>query len=327
MGFVKRNLVFVVLMAIAVLAVAALTILFFGKRGEAEERKVEAQKQIASLAQAKTLAYTVNEANLAQARKNRTVAGESFGSFLAGLAARSSFSVEPVHGVECKSRLREECTDLKVQLDRAGIGVTTEAADFSFGAVFYSPAIPTDADASQLLKQMKIVREIVQLALKMKPGAALLRINRMTSPADAARPSKDGVSRTQTFELVVRGAHASIQELVNQIDRSERGIFILRSFEMQSLDQAPGGVISPVLPVEKAGTTPRTSTAVPSVFGGPLVPTIPAGGAVAAPGTEAKKQMLSSKKEDRVAFQPHEVQATLLLDLVEFEPKKAAGEK
>jgi hypothetical protein len=194
MGFVKRNLVFVVLMAIAVLAVAALTILFFGKRGEAEERKVEAQKQIASLAQAKTLAYTVNEANLAQARKNRTVAGESFGSFLAGLAARSSFSVEPVHGVECKSRLREECTDLKGQLDRAGIGVTTEAADFSFGAVFYSPAIPTDADASQLLKQMKIVREIVQLALKMKPGAALLRINRMTSPADAARPSKDGVS-------------------------------------------------------------------------------------------------------------------------------------
>ncbi len=331
MGFVKRNLAFVLMMAVALLAVAGLSFLFVQKTGEAKERKEEAKKQIETLQGAQSLAFTVNPTNLDQAVKNRKAADGAFGAFLSGLAERSAFAVETVRGVECKSRLKEECAELKALLDKAGIGVSTEAADFSFGEVFNSPAIPADADAAQLLKQMKVIREIVQMVLKMKPGTSFLRVTRLTSPVDAARPAKD-LYRTQSFELIVQGGNPSIQDLVNQIHRSERGVFILRRFEMQSVDQAPGGVISPVSTGDgRTGvSTPRAgTTAVPNALMGtmaPPVPTVP-GGAAAAAGAKTGPAMLGSKSEERVAFQPHEVRAILTLDMVEFEAKKSAGEK
>ncbi len=302
MGFFKRNISFVLLMAAALVTVAALVFLFAQKRIAAKQKEDKVQEQISSFEAAERGSYSINAANLAAAKSNRTRTDKAVQDFVDTLVERYSFPPEKRTGLECVQILRDECAAMQKALAAKGVAVAATAVDFSFDPVFKSTTPPAESDTPQLLKQLRIISEIMAaVGPSMGSGSQVLRVNRLTP--SGARPLKDGLYSVETFEVAVSGTDTAVQKLLNSLQGNEaKGIFIVRSVDIQELVSV-GDEKGPRTPVRPGS--------------GPV-----AGRGAAKSGALVKENPAIEKKDDRIFLSPRDIQAVLLVDLVEFENTK-----
>lgn len=336
MEFIKHNFGFLLFVSVGLILALVLggawlqtyTATVSTESGVKEQEKVIDQSQRGS--------FALNQENLLQAQKNRKVTEDAFKDFLGVLVTRYGIPTETTTGLDCVRVLKEQCRlmerDLKDPAKDITLGQNT--AKFSFDSILSSPSIPSAEDVPVILKQMRIVEEVVKVAGKSR----LREFQSISRPLGLKVINKD-LCTVVPLEVSVAGGYKAIQDFVNALQQREAlGIFILRSIDLTSQDQVGAGGSIAAMDAMAPGAAPagRPGAFEPGGIGrptpmmpfGPGVPRTPATGA----GTEktAPVEVKGStdillEKDQRVVFSPHELQARILVDFVEF--KNPAEEK
>ena len=304
MGFIKRNLGFVLFLAVMAAGCGAFSWALWVTHIKTAAREETVKQQIEFMQTVERGSYTVGHRNVVAAMENRTRSVQALNGFLAGLAENYGFpAVKMMKGLTCVADLQDAIVNWNRELTQKGVAVLAEAQDFSYGPVFKSITPPNENDTERLLKQKKMINEIVRILGETGSGIQLVRLERQGDPAVAAAPLKDGVYRVEAFELGVQGSYDSLVKLCNSLQREANGIFIVRSLDVQAQPQGVEGDAA----AEK-GASAKTADNLH-----------PGRQPVGRPASEL------SEKEGRIAFKPYQVRALLSLDVVEFSGPKSAG--
>lgn len=336
MEYIKNNVGFLLFVVVGIVLAAVLG-WFWLKTYQATgttENSVQGQEKI--IDQSQSGPFALNQENLLRAQQNRAVTEAAFKDFVRLLAVRYGIPAENASGLDCVRILKEECRLMERELKDPSKDITLgqNMARFSFDSILSSPSIPSPEDVPVILKQMRIVEEVVKMVSKSR----LREFQTLLRPLGLKVINKD-LYTVVPLEVGVAGGYRAVQDFVNALQqRDALGIFILRSIELTSQDQvgAGGSIAAMDAMAPGAAATARGGAFAPGVPGRPLpvMPVIPGMPRTAAPGAgaertaspEAKEQAeIDLDRDHRVVFSPHEVQARILLDFVEF--KKPAEEK
>ena len=302
MGFIRHNMWFVLFLTAMVTGIGVLSWALWVTKQKNTARQATVKQQIEFMQTVEKGSYTVGRRNVEAAKKNRELTGEAFNGFLAGLANNYGFPAGKMKGLTCVAALQDATVSWNRELTQKGVAVLAEAQDFSYGPTFKSTVPPNENDTERLLKQVKMIGEMVRILGEAGSGIQLVRLERQ-GVGTAAPPLKDGLYRVESFELGVQCHYDSLVKLCNSLQREANGIFILRSLDVQSqLQGIESGAATEKGKEAKALDNQRSARPV----------------GVRAPTEQAEK-------ESRVAFKPYQVQALLLLDVIEFAGPKPAG--
>jgi len=297
-----------------------------GEKTAATEKSVKAQEKI--IDQSQRLAFALSPDNLLRAQTNRTVTEQAFRDFLRTLVDRYGIPAETSTGLDCVRILKEECRNMERELRDPAKDITLgqDAAKFSFESILNSSSIPSAEDVPIILKQMRIVQEVVKVAGKSR----LREFQRISRPQGLRAINKD-LYASVPLEISLAGGYRAIQEFVNALQqRDALGIFILRSVELTSQDQVgANGSIAAMDAMAPAAAPVRGG---PGEFGGRPPPGSLGMRKIATTGPAATvivdprgSSLIPLEKDRRVVFSPHDLQARILVDFIEF--KKPAEEK
>ena len=304
MGFIRHNLGFVLFLVFMAAGFGAFSWALWGAHAKTVAREETVKQQIEFMHTVEHGSYTVGHRNVVVATENRIRSGQAFNGFLAGLAENYGFpAVKMMKGLTCVADLQDAIINWNRELTQKGVAVLAEAQDFSYGPVFKSITPPNENDTERLLKQKKMIGEIVRILGETGSGVQLVRLERQGDLAASAAPLKDGLYRVESFEIGVQGSYDSLVKLCNSLQREANGIFIVRSLDVQAQPQgAEGDAATEKGKSAKAADNLRT-------------------------GRQPVGQPVSelSEKEGRIAFKPYQVRALLSLDVVEFSGPKSAG--
>ena len=332
MESIKNNLGFLIFVVVGAILALALGFAWIRtiERTIATEKSVQDQEKI--IDQSQRGAFALSPDNLARARTNRDVTDQAFRDFLGKLVDRYGIPIEASTGLDCVRVLKEACRNMERELrDPAkDITLSQEAAKFSFESILSSSSIPSADDVPVILKHMRIVQEVVKVASTSR----LREFQRISRPQGLRAINKDLYSIVP-LEVSIAGGYKAIQGFVNALQQREAlGIFILRSVELTSQDEvgANGSIaamdaMSPVAAPVRGGPGPGELGRRPPL-GSPLLG-MPKSATVAPAATAVVEPqgptLIPLEKDQRVVFAPHELQARILVDFIEF--KKPAEEK
>lgn len=321
MDFIKRNLGFVLFILAVVVGLGVLAFFYMGMHRElvAISTKVDEQKDF--LLQVQRGAYSFNGPNKQKAAENRELSVRELQAFLTDLNGRYGFALDAVNSYGIKNYIRDGLLRLQGDMNAKGMKMGIEPQNFSFEGVLKMESLPPENDVPLIVRQFKLVDEVARLVLKTPGMNELQRVARV-------KPGLQAMDYPQysliTLDIGVSGSYPAIIQLVNQLQRESKGFFIVRSIELQSKDQAAG--IGGARTAERGGGAGLRGNVPPPHPGDRRV--LP-GGEPAGAGTGdksgASKNILDLPKEQRVVFMPHDVQASLIVDYIEF--KKPAEEK
>ena len=342
MEFLKRNIGFLILLLVTVVLLAGCVLFWVAavKTSSEFEQKVEAQKMF--MAEVKRSQHTLSKPNVQTALANRELAEAIYRNLIRGLVQRYSVPLETGTGMECVRILKDEILRLHTELKEKNVLLGGTAQYLSFDSVAKSASLPNPADVPRILKQLRIVNELVRVVIK----SGVMELREVSRPA-GLRVIDKGMYELYPFEIVVSGEYKQIQRLVNQLQREAKGIFILRSIDITSKDQAAGGAVAHFNALTALGTPTDTNAAAGMPGGmmdqgmpgmmmpGGMQPGMQPGGmpgrtTAAARGTAKAKapersKLLDVDKEQRTVFQTHELGAVIVVDYIEF--KKLPEEK
>jgi hypothetical protein len=328
MDFIKRNLGFLLFVTGSLLAAAVLGVLWWQSGADTREYREKVQSQEQFLDGVRRGQFALNQDNVQIARRNQAVAEEAFREFLQALVVRYGIPARTgIQPLECVRVVKEERERMRQELaDPArDIQVASAAAGFSFDSILTSSTLPLAEDVPVILKHLQIVGEVVRVA-----GRSGLREFRSIGRPHGLASIKKDLYSVVPLEVSISGNYKSIQRFVNQLQqRDTAGIFILRSIELTSRDQAAGNLLGSEAMGAPGVRTGRTGLPAGAPFTGlPAGSRRPPAGAGGVPPAveplESKPVLLDEVKDRRTVFTTHDLDARILIDFVEF--KKPAEE-
>lgn len=332
MDFIKRNLGFLLFLAAALVVPAVLAVLWWQTAAETARFRQQVQEQEKFLDGVRRGQFALNQDNVQVAKRNQALTEEAFREFVRTLTVRYGLpartGVEPLECVRIvkdqRERMEKELTDPAKK-----ITVSQGARNFSFDAILSSSTPPLAADVPVILKQLQIVGEIVRAAAT-SPG--LREFGGISRPLGLAAADQD-LYQVVPLEVSVSGNFKSIQRFVNQLQqRQTAGIFVLRSIELTSRDQAAGNLMGSEMTGGGPGVPgPGREFMMPAGMPGVRTPAAvrpPAGTSVRGdrrtgePAVEEAAEtgpaLLAEEKDRRTVFSTHDLDARILIDFVEF---------
>lgn len=337
MEFIRRNIGFLLLWLISLLLAGGLAFLWFRSYDTAAtfEGKVKGQKDF--MAQVKRMPYGLNQPNVEVAGQNRVLAEAVYKDFQRLLVMRYGVPTEKnITGLDCVRQVKESCRTMQQALLDKGIVAPADLKWFSFDSVATSSTLPTADEVPLILKQLRIVEEVMRLVTQ----SSLTDLRRVSRTTGLQPIAKAQYSMT-CFELSVSGSYRAIERFVNQVQRESKGIFIVRTTEISTGDQAASGQIaslSSMAPtagpaagaIGPGGMPPEMMMPGPGWNGGNMPPprmVQPGAKGEVNKAVPAKTELkyIDLTKDQRTVFKPHDMQALIVVDFVEF--KKPAEEK
>ncbi len=316
MEFVKRNLGFLLAMAVSVVILGVLAVYVLEGMTTSGKVKQAVTKQNDFFQAAASGAYTLTQNNKGMAEENRKFTEQELQTFLTLLTSSYGFAAENRDRFECKQAIKDGSVNFLAQLTARPIVVPLDARAFSFDAILNAATPPLQSEVPYIMKQFHVVDELVGIVARAPAISEFTRIRRLDS---TLQPMDAGLYTVIPLELSVRGGYNGIVNLVNQIQHSAKGIFLIRALELRSLDQADKNTLPAlVLPaVDAAGAASGGARAVGQAR--PQPPPVSRPGNLLFTGTADKGKMPELTQELRVVFTtPHEIQILMVVDYVEF---------
>lgn len=216
--------------------------------------------------------------------------------------------------VECVSRVRDVSRKLQTTLKNRDIALTEKAAFLSFETVAKSSDLPTASQVPDILRQLEIIEDIVSRVADAYV-VELSDISRL--PAGTPREDAEtGGFESARYSLSVRAQPARIRALLNDLNRGENHLFLLRNltFVRENTNPRPRPQATEV---EGAAESPRPRSRTPRFEERPREP-IEGRRAARREDDEAEPGLEPPTRQERLVFDPAPVTARLVLSLIEF---------
>jgi len=236
MDFLRRNIGLLSYGGVS-LVLAVLIIIGIRSAGKtAADREKKVRRQMDFFKKVETSEVTPSRANCDTAEENLSLVQDKFYDIRHWLFQTYTVPREaPPSAVECVRTLQDVIRQMRAELLAKEISVGN-CKFFSFDSLATSRTLPPSADVPAIMRQLKIVREIVRLV----GLSGVAEISNIGRPLGLNVLEEDLYTITP-LELSVLGEYPKIEELVNKLQRDSQYLFFLRNLAIGTKDQAPGG--------------------------------------------------------------------------------------
>ncbi|MFA4943591.1 MAG: Amuc_1100 family pilus-like protein [Lentisphaeria bacterium] len=319
MEFLKRNIGLCLFLVAAAVIFAVLAFLGGIQQRQLAGKRLKLAELVSEMDRLRQSKLAISAENLAVATQNQKVATHAFQTFQGTLHAKYGFPEERMLGtLRTKNEVAAGLTYLDGELKKRGIKLGENWGDFSLGAV-RTEAIPSETEVPLLMKQYRIVEAVANLVLR---NQGIAQLNRVAQLSPNLQPLPGQLHDTTPLEIKVMGSYPGVALFVNQLQGdANRAFFVLRSLDLQAVDQAANNTLPEFKPPVKEDARPRPGSSPQP----PRPAARKTSGALGPEDAGTGTRLLELSKEERVVFNPHEVSATLVVDYIEF--KKPAEER
>ena len=240
MSVLKRNMGLVVFCAAALVAAIGLGIMVqrHAARAAEFEDKVEAQREF--FRRLKGRKPPVNKPNLDAITENLRLTEAKLAELKDALWNKSHIPFETAKGYVAIENVFQATREMETELADAGVVVAESAADFGFGAILKeSDDIPDeDTEVPIILKQLKLVREIVRLVASSSRNSrgdmvSMMELVEIDRPQGLRVAQKEFFS-VMPFTFVVRGNVTAVKQLVSSLQSDAKYLFTVQYFTVTS---------------------------------------------------------------------------------------------
>ena len=234
MNFIRRNIGIVIFCLLAAVVAVFLAFLIQRQATQAAEFQGRVEEQRNFFRDIKRRDVPVNQANLEIIKENHDLIEEKLIDLQNVLWNRTRISVEPVSGIEAKNQLIQATRNMQRFLEENGTIVSDDAANFSFAHVLEVEALPDrETEVPILLKQLQLIREIVQLAGE----SGISRLVRLNRPMGLEFEERQ-FFRFIPFEIVVEGQVNSVKSFVTKLQEDSAYLFAVQHSIISSGNEA-----------------------------------------------------------------------------------------
>lgn len=233
MAFLKKNLGLVAFLVVAVILMGVLGYAIHTTKTQVAESESQIREQQDFFRRIAGSDLALNNANLNIARENTAFLQEKKRNLVKKLAEEYTVPIEYRTRLEIVRMLKDECIQMRTQLENKDIALETNTQYFSFANIATSPTLPPTKQVPLIFRQIRIVNEIVdQIA-----NSYLTELQDIIRP-DGLRPTNKGLYDEMPFRIVVVGETKQIQNFVNLLQTSSKYLFFLRSIKLEAEDEA-----------------------------------------------------------------------------------------
>ena len=332
MDFVKHNLIFVVLLAVCVIALGAMTFLCTRANTSLQaemEQTVKVQRYLKGVA-SKRIALTQENIDKAEAEAKGTAAIRD--AFVDALRKRFQLPYEtPDIPLVALRQLKEQVGTLREHLLDSDIELSSKCENFTFDEFMKATQAPKKEDLPKIFRKFELIRRLMGILVETRKKDAKVSDIPFGIESIIFIKNMDVVEEQNytvtPMELTFHASNAEGQAVVNALSHSKDMLFFVRNVTLES----KAAVTQAASQAGLSGKTETANTAAPDEMGGGR----PASRRQRGENVETKQEEsagnqlieLPKFRQEYVAFEPSTVRWKIRLDYLEYPPvKKPEGD-
>jgi hypothetical protein len=307
MNFVKKNLGLLIFTLVCLGLSVAFGLAIRGAIKSVGKSEEVVQKQKDFFKKASRSKFALSKTNLATATANHQQEAREFTDLRRELYKRFQIPRMEMSGLEFKRHLDNKCREMRRTLTEKDVAIGANCAYFSFDSVAKSSVLLPNDTVPSYLRHLQIVEELV----KLTAGSYLKELRELDRLNDL-KDRDEPLYLVTPLQIVVVGSQSQIMDYVNALHLKSKYFFALKSISLSSKQELIADARkSSVNKTKKADTgmaAPGLGRRSPALRAAP----------VEEKAVELSDALPPRTREERQAFSPSLLTATLRVDLLEF---------
>jgi hypothetical protein len=307
MNFVKKNLGLLIFTLVCLGLSVAFGLAIRGAIKSVAKSEEVVQKQKDFFKKVSRSKFALSKTNLATATANHQQESREFSDLRRELYKRFQIPRMEMSGLEFKRYLDNKCREMRRTLSEKDVAIGANCAYFSFDSVAKSSVLLPNDTVPSYLRHLQIMEELV----KLTAGSYLKELRELDRINDL-KDRDESFYLATPLQITVVGSQSQIMDYANALHLKSKYFFALKSISFSSKQEL-------IADARKGGADKNKKTDSGQAGLGPGRRP-PAGRAapVVEKASETPEVLPPRTREERLAFSPSLLTATLMVDLLEF---------